>query len=192
MAFLRMRELASKEYTSPLAYAAAILFLAQFTVATLLREQVAGFGVHLLFVPVLVLLVMRVEAPAWARLAGYGWAGASVIADITALGSAMAGTSLDAALVLSYLALVPGAAWIYGASLFDEGAGRALGAAAAAGLLFSGAMGVARKLILVGAWDLGMILQQLALILAIVWFAVLAKDLAAGKRHWGGPVRVTG
>jgi hypothetical protein len=185
-----MRELTSKEYTPTLAYAAAVLFLAQFAVATLLRERVAGFGIHLLFVPVLVLLVMRVDAPAWARLSGYGWAAASLIADITALGSAMADTSLNAALVLSYLALIPGAAWIYGASLLDEGAGRALGAAAAAGLLFSGVMGLARKLILVGPWDLGMILQQLALVLAIVWFAVLAKDLSAGKRHWGGPIRV--
>jgi hypothetical protein len=187
-----MRELTSKEYTSPLAYAAAVLFLAQFAVATLLREPVAGFGIHLLFVPVLVLLVMRVDAPAWARLAGYGWAAASLIADVTALGSAVAGTSLDAALVLSYLSLIPGALWIYGASLFDEGAGRALGAAAGAGLLFSAAMGLARKLILVGTWDLGIILQQLALVLAILWFAVLAKDLSAGKRHWGGPVRVLG
>lgn len=185
-----MRELATKEYTPPLAYAAAVLFLAQFAVAILLREAAAGFAIHLLFVPVLVLLVIRVEAPAWARLAGYGWAGASLIADVTALGSAMTGNGTGPAVVLSSLALLPGAVWIYGASLMDEGAGRALGAAAAAGLVFSGSLGVARKLVLVGPWDLGMLLQQVALILAILWFAVLAKDLSAGKRHWGGPVSV--
>ncbi|HUR68129.1 MAG TPA: hypothetical protein VM370_02705 [Candidatus Thermoplasmatota archaeon] len=185
-----MRELATKEYTPPLAYAAAILFLAQFATAVLLDEQAAAFGVHLLFVPVLVLLVMRVDAPAWARLAGYGWAGLSLVADITALGSAMAGTSLAAGQVLFSLALVPGAVWIYGASLMEEGASRALGAAAAAGLVFSAILGITRRLVLVGAWDLGAVLQQLALVLAIVWFAVLAKDLSAGKRHWGGPVRV--
>lgn len=185
-----MRELATREYTPPLAYAAAVLLFTQFLLAILFREPVVGFGIHLLFVPVLVLLVMKVDAPAWARIAGYGWAGASLIADFTGLGTGMTGNGTYAASLLSSLALLPGAAWIYGASLFEEGSGRALGAAAAAGLVFSALLGLARRLILVGPWDLGMLLQQVALILAIIWFAVLAKDLSAGKRHWGGPIRV--
>jgi len=185
-----MRELVSKEYTSPLAYAASILFLVQFAVKTLLREPVAAFGIHLLFVPVLVLLVIRVDAPAWARLAGYAWAALGLISDVIALIAAPLGGTLDPSLVLAALSLLPGAAWVYGASMADEGAGHALGAAAAIGLAFSALLSLASRLILVASFDLGFIIQQVALIAAIVWFAVLAKDLAAGKRHWGGPVRV--
>lgn len=187
---MHMRELVHKEYTSPLAYAAAILFLAQIAIGAITGERLAASAVHLLFVPVLALLVMRVDGAPWARLAGYGWAAVALVADVVAIGSGIAGASGDAAFVLSSLALVPGAVWVYGASMQDEGAGHALGAAAAAALLFSGAMGVTQKLILVGEWSLGGILQQLALVLAIIWFAVLAKDLSAGKRHWGGPAIV--
>lgn len=185
-----MRELATREYTPPLAYAASILFLAHFAVATLVRESAASAGIHLLFVPVLVLLVVRVDAPAWARLCGYGWAALALLADLLALAAATWGGDATGAAALAALALLPGAAWMYGASMADEGAGHALGAAAAGGLLLSAAIGLTRKLVLVGPWELGALAQQIALVLAIVWFAVLAKDLRAGKRHWGGPVRV--
>lgn len=185
-----MRELATKEYTPVLAYAAAILFLGQFLVTTLMREALASFAIHLLFVPVLVLLVMRVDAAPWARVAGYAWAGLALVADLVAIATSAAGGDLTAAATLSSLSLVPGAVWVYGASMQDEGMGHALGAAAAAGLLFSAGLGITRQLILVGEWDLGLILQQLALVLTIMWFGALGKDLSAGKRHFDGPHHV--
>lgn len=169
-----------------LAYAASVLFLAHFAVGTFLRESAAAAGIHLLFVPVLVLLVIRVDAAPWARLSGYGWAALALLADLLMLGAATWGGDTSGAAVLAALALLPGAAWMYGASMADEGAGHALGAAAAGGLVLSAALGVTRKLVLVGPWELGALAQQAALVLAIVWFAVLAKDLQAGKRHWGG------
>lgn len=185
-----MRELVTREYVPTLAYAASVLFLAHLIVAMFLREGVAATGIHLLFVPVLVLLVIGVESPPWARLAGYAWAGLALLADLLLLGAATLGGNGAGASALGALALLPGAAWIYGASMADPGAGHALGAAAAAGLAFSALMGLVSRLILVGPWDLGAIVQLLALVVAAIWFAVLARDLKAGKRHAGGPVRV--
>ena len=185
-----MRELATKEYTPVLAYAAAILFLGQFLVTTFLQETLAAFAIHLLFVPVLVLLIVRVEAAPWARVPGYAWAGLALVADVVAIATTVAGGDLSAAAALSSLSLVPGAVWVYGASMADDGMGHALGAAAAAGLVFSAAMGLTRQLILVGTWDLGLVLQQLALVLTIMWFGALGKDLSEGRRHFDGPHRV--
>lgn len=178
-----MRELATREYVPTLAYAAGVLLLGQFLVTVLLREYVAAAGIHLLFVPVLVLLVMGVDAPPWARLSGYAWAGLALLGDLMVLGAAAFGGTLGPGLTLGALALVPGAAWILGASLVDEGAGRALGAAAAAGLLLSAILALSQDLLLVGSWDLGRIVSQLALALSIAWFVVLGRDLQQGRRH---------
>lgn len=178
-----MRELASREYTPILAYAAGALFLAHFLVLTLLRDPVAAAGVHLLFVPALVLVVMRADAAPWARLCGYAWGALALLGDVLTLATAASpGATLGA------LALLPGAAWVVGASMEDAGYGRALGGVAAAGLAFSGALGLTRELLLVGSWDLGALLQQLTLVACIVWFVVLGRDLARGERHWGGHV----
>lgn len=181
-----MRELASREYTATLSYAAAILFFVQFLLAFVLGEPVAASGVHLLFVAVLVLIVLRVDAPPWARLSGYGWAALGVLADVLLLGAAVFGGSFEPGLTLAALALLPGAAWVVGASLSDPGAGRALGVAAAAGMAFSALLTLTDRLVLVDSPLIVRLVSQLTLALVIAWFAVLGRDLDAGRRHWGG------
>lgn len=178
-----MRELATREYVPSLAYAAALLFLAQFVVAFLLGDSIAAVGVHLLFVPVLVLLVIGVDAPPWARLAGYAWAGLALLADLVVLIAGVAGGNLGPGITLGALALLPAAVWVLGASLADEGPGRALGAAAAIGLVASALLTFTDRVILVRGGGLARIVAQLALALAIAWFAVLARDLQQGRRH---------
>lgn len=181
-----MRELATREYTPPLSYAAAILLGLQFVLLFLMGDGIAGAGVHLLFVAVLALLVIRVDAPAWARLAGYGWAGLALLADLLVLGAAVAGGSLGPGLTLAALALLPGAAWIAGASLVDPGAGRALGVAAAGAMAFSALLVLTDRFVLVESQMIVVLVARVAFVMPILWFVVLARDLGAGKRHWSG------
>jgi hypothetical protein len=179
-----MRELASREYTPTLAYAAGVLFLTQFLVSTGLGEPLAAVAIHLLFIPVLVLLVMRVDAAPWARLSGYAWAGLALLADLAVLAALVVGGNLGGALVLANLALLPGAAWILGASMADAGAGRALGAAASAGMAFAALLSIADRIILAESQLLVRLVAMLTLALSIAWFVVLGRDLARGERHW--------
>jgi hypothetical protein len=187
-----MRELATREYAPWLAYAAAVLFLAQFLVASLLGEPLAAAGIHLLFVPVLVLLVMSTDSPPWARLSGYAWAGLAFLADLLLLGAAVFGGSFAPSVVLGTLALLPGAVWIAGASLADLGPARPLGIAASAAMAFGAILSLLGDLILVDPGAIVRVVTALTLALSIVWFAVLGRDLDAGKRHVGEhhPVRV--
>lgn len=183
-----MRELASKEYTPPLAFAAAVLFATQFLLGMIVREDIVAVGVHILFVAVLVLLVIRVDAPPWARLAGYAWAALGLLADLLVLGAAMSGGSYEPGEALASLALLPGAAWVVGASLSDPGPGRALGVAAAAGMAFSALLDLTGTLVLVERGLIVRAISQLTLALLIAWFVVLGRDLNAGRRHWPGHV----
>ena len=187
-----MRELATREYAPWLAYAAAVLLLARFVVATLLREDLAGAGIHLLFAPVLVLLVMSTDSPPWARLCGYAWAGLALLADLMALGAGVFGGSFGPSIALATLALLPGAGWIAGASLADLGPARPLGIAAAAAMAFGALLALVGRFILVDSGPIVRLVAALTLALSIVWFVVLGRDLDAGKRHVGEhhPVRV--
>lgn len=180
-----MRELSSPRMLTPaLCYAAAALFLTQLFVSTGLAEGAAAHVAHLLFLPVLVLLLLRVDAPAWARLAGFAWAGLAVLADIVAFGALATGNSLDGAAVLANLALLPGAAWILGASMSDAGAGHALGAAAAAGMAFAGLISIVDRVLLAESQLLVQLVAMLTLALTVGWFAVLGRDLSRDEPRW--------
>lgn len=180
-----MRELASREYTSPLAYAAATLFLLEFLLA-LLGQDIAAAGIHVLFAIVLVFLVMRVEAPPWARISGYGWAALALLGSFFVLGAAAFGGSYEAGIVLGTLGLAPGAAWVAGASLSDPGAGRALGVAASVAMAFSVLLAIVGRLVLVEGGLIVRAVSQVTLVILIVWFFVLGRDLSEGRRHWDG------
>lgn len=187
-----MRELATREYTPYLAFGAAVLFLTQFVVSTGLRHGLLPVAIHLLFVPVLVLLVMYVDSAPWARLSGYAWAGLALLADLLALLALTLGGDLGGPTALSNLALLPGAAWIVGASLADPGPGRPLGVAAGVGMAFGAALALVGRFILVESAPIVRAVSALTLALSIAWFVVLGRDLRAGRRHVGEhhPVRV--
>ncbi|HET6403221.1 MAG TPA: hypothetical protein VFH78_01135 [Candidatus Thermoplasmatota archaeon] len=178
-----MRELVTREYMPPLAYAAATVYLVEFLLL-LLRQDVAAAGVHILFTAVLVLLVMRVDAPPWARLAGYGWAGLALLGSLLILGAASFGGTYAPGFMLATLGLAPGAAWVAGASLADPGAGRALGMAASVAMAFSVLLALVGTLVLVEGGLIVRAVGQLTLVILIAWFFVLGRDLSQGRRHW--------
>lgn len=178
-----MRELASREYTPALAYAATVLFLLEFFLAVL-DQTAAAAGVHVLFALVLTLLVLRVEAPPWARLAGYGWAGLALLGAFLVVIAATIEGSVEAGNAIAALGMLPGAAWVAGASLSDPGPARALGIAASIGMVFSVLLALAGSLILVEGGLIVRAVSQGTLIILIVWFTVLGHDLQQGKRHW--------
>lgn len=179
-----MRELASREYTPALAYAATILFLLEFFLA-MLDQPGAAAGVHVLFALVLALLVLRVEAPPWARLAGYGWAALALMGAFLVVMAATIGGSAEAGNLIATLGLLPGAAWVAGASLSDPGPARPLGIAASIGMTFTVLLALAGSFILVEGGLIVRAVTQGSLIILIIWFAVLGNDLQQGRRHWG-------
>lgn len=182
----RMRELASREYAPTLAYASAILFLLQLVVGAALAGVAIAAALNVLFAAVLALLVVRVDAPPWARLAGYAWAGLAGLGALLVILAETLGGSYSMATGIGTLALLVGAAWVAGASLADPGAGRSLGIAAAAGMALSGILRLADTMILVDSPLIVRLVSNLTLALLVAWFVVLARDLQAGQRHWGG------
>lgn len=188
----RMRQLAHREYAPALAYAAAGLFLIQILLSPIGASAYVGAGLAIVFAAVIALLVLSVDSPSWAPPAGLAWAGLLVVGGILLIVVTAMGATAVFATMLATFALFAGAIWVAGASFSDPGAGRALGIAAAAGMIASGVLRLVDVVLLVESPLIVRLISTLTLALLIGWFVVLARDLEAGKRHYGDAHRVVG
>lgn len=179
-----MRELARDEYAPTLAFAAAILQVGLLLFAYAIPSAVGGATLSILLAPVAFLVVSHVHAEPWARLSGYLWSAATLLAGVTALVALVMGGSLGPVLTLSGVALLAAAIWIVGAALADDGPGRALGGAAAVGVTIAGILQLAEGNLARAPWPLGRYVQILSLAVFVVWLVVLGRDLTAGRRKW--------
>ena len=187
-----MRQLAHREYAPALAYTAAGLFLLQILLSPTGMSAYVGAAISLVFAGVVALLVLSVDSPSWAPPAGLAWAGLLAAGALLLVVVTATGASPAFATTLSTFALFAGAIWVAGASFSDPGPGRALGMAAAAGMTGSGLLRLVDVVLLVESPLIVRLISTLTLALLIGWFVVLARDLEAGRRHFGDAHRVLG
>lgn len=179
-----MRELARDEYAPTLAFAAALLQIGVLLFGFALPSAVVVAVLLILLSPVAFLLVQHVQAEPWARLAGYLWSAATLLAGVTTLLALVMGGSTAPVLTLHGVALLAAAIWIVGAALADDGPGRALGGAAAVGVTIAAILQLAEGNVARAPWPLARYVQMLALVVFVAWLVVLGRDLGAGRRKW--------
>lgn len=173
-----MRDFNARQATPFLAFGAGVLLLAILGLQ-IARMPEMGWALLCVLAMLLAFIVRGVEAPRWARTAGYacatlgGLAGAWLLLGVAPYGGAF---------VLA-LAMAPGAVWMMGASLLDEGVGRSLGMAGGISLVASAILDLARYFLIDTQWMLGRALSVLTVLLALAWFAALGRDLLKGERH---------
>lgn len=168
----------TRSSTPWLAFGAGVLLLGILAVQALQKPDL-GWALVCVLAMLLAFVVRGVNAPRWARLGGYTCA---LMGGLAAAWLLLGVAPLGGALLLS-LSLVPGAIWMIGASLLDDGVGRALGIAGGIGVIGSAILDLARYFLLASPWQLGRVLSLMTMLLALVWFAALGRDLIRGDRH---------